>query len=239
MYAAVGARRQYEGERASRNGFPLLAVTAETSGEPVGWLARLGGLAGRLSATLALAAGVAALGFWLLLANPGEGAWARCLWQEVPTSSANWLAMDAAGFPPGVGAPVPGELLKARLLGACSEALAPPGRPRAGVPDWPELQRQLAARAPSTALADSSDPRAFVCELYFADDGRLADPAGHDWGYGDFNTGVIVGRRLSEARSDGQRLTADNSVRFCRLIGPDGRPGRDRFQRAPLADLGG
>jgi hypothetical protein len=217
----------------------LLAVTAEPTGASAGALARFGGLAARLAATLALAAGVAALGFWLLLANPGESAWARCLWKEVPTSSANWLAMDAAGFPPGVGAPVPGELLKARLLGACSDALAPPGRPRAGVPDWPALQRQLAARAPAAVPADSSDPRAFVCELYFADDGQLAQPAGHDWGYGDFNTGVIVGRRLqSDIRSDSQRLTAENSVRFCRLIGPDGRPGRDRFQRAPLPDAG-
>ena len=213
-------------------------MSTETTEAPAGRLARLGGLVRQVVMTLALAAAVAAAGYWLLLANPGEEAWARCLWKEVPTSSANWLAMDAAGFPPGVGAPVPGELLKARLLGACAEDLAPPGRPVAGTPDWPVLQRRLATGRPELIAPDVADPHAFVCEQFFADDATLSDVAAYDWGYGDFNTGTIVGRRMRHERRRhyGEPLAAADSQRFCHLISPDGRPGRDRYQRAPLPD---
>ena len=157
-------------------------------------------------------------------------------------SSANWLAMDAAGFPPGVGAPVPGELLKARLLGACAEELAPPGRPRAGTPDWPALQRSAGGPPPGDDLRRQQRPARLCLRA-------VSLPMMAGWQTLPAMTGamaistpaVIVGRRAAGPMrgAAGQRLTADNSVRFCRLIGPDGRPGRDRFQRAPLADPGG
>jgi hypothetical protein len=133
---------------------------------------------------------------------------------------------------------VPSELLEARLLGACAAALAPLGHERANQPDWAALHTALAERQPARAPDDASDPRAFVCEVYFADDAAEGHVAEYDWGFGDFNTGPVIGRRrLPEVDNHyGQALKAANSARLCRLIGPDGRPGRDRFQRAPLAD---
>lgn len=195
-------------------------------------------LAARRTALLALTLAVvlAALGYRIFLAEPSDAAWATCLWRDVPTSAANWLAMDSPE--PGSGEPVPAELLKARLLGACATDLAPLHKQQGAPPDWRGLHAALAARYPGRIDEDRSDPRAFVCEVYFSHDAALRDVAEHDWGYGDFNTGPVVGRRshYDPARHYGQTLNAGNSVRFCRLIGPDGRPGRDRFQRAPLPD---
>jgi hypothetical protein len=146
--------------------------------------------------------------------------------------------MDQPVVAAGTGEPLPAELLKARLLGACARPLAPMGSAFADAPDWPKLHAALAADHPPRVGEDASDPRAFVCEVYFADDAGLHNVAGHDWGHGDFNAGPIIGRRSNYVPADhyGQRLSSANSVRFCRLIGPDGRPGRDRFQRAPLPD---
>lgn len=187
---------------------------------------------------LALAAALVMLAYQWFLSQPGEAAWAQCLWREVPTSAANWVAMDQPVTPARNGEPLPAELLKARLLGACAMSLAPLGQSYAAAPDWAGLRDALAAQRPDRIGEDNSEPRAFVCEVYFADDASRRDVAEHDWGYGDFNVGPVVGRRSHYAPSShyGQRLAAANSNRFCRLIGPDGRPGRDRFQRAPLPD---
>lgn len=187
---------------------------------------------------LALAAALVLLGYRLFLAQPSEAAWSACLWREVPTSAANWLAMDLPDAPRGAGDPLPAELLKARLLGACAAQLAPLGTALAEAPNWSGLFEALANRRPAQPSEDRSDPRAFVCEVYFADDAGLRDVAEHDWGHGDFNAGPVIGRRshYEPSRHYGQTLTTANSVRFCRLIGPDGRPSRDRFQRAPLPD---
>jgi hypothetical protein len=221
----------------------LLAVTADQPGTQedaqaaTARLARWIGARRLVLLLLVLAAALALPAYQSFLAEPGSGAWAQCLWREVPTSAANWVAMDSAETP-GRGQPVPAELLKARLLGACAESLAPLGQALAAAPVWPDVRDALAARRPSHIGEDVSDPRAFACEVYFADDATLSDVAEFDWGHGDFNTGPIIGRRsdYDPSRHYGQRLTAANSVRFCRLIGPDGRPGRDRFQRAPLPD---
>lgn len=196
-------------------------------------------LARRVALLLLLLAGVLLLILWrLFLAQPSHSQWAQCLWREVPTSTANWLAMETAGGQRPSGEPAPGELLKARLLGACAEPLAPLGRAAAEPPDWAGLSGALRMRYPPRVAEDASDPRAFVCEVFFADDAVQRLAAEYDWGHGDFNTGTILARRRLPAasRPDGTALGPDNSARFCRLIGPDGRPGRDRFQRAPLAE---
>jgi hypothetical protein len=188
---------------------------------------------------MALAAALLVLAYRMFVAQPGEAAWAQCLWREVPRSAVTWVAMDQPVTPLGQGGePLPAELLKARLLGACAAPLAPLGRAFAEAPDWTALHAALAARRPPRIGEDASDPRAFVCQVYFADDAALHKVAEHDWGHGDFNAGPIVGRRSDYRPGDhyGQKLSSANSVRFCRLIGPDGRPGRDRFQRAPLPD---
>jgi hypothetical protein len=230
------------GESSARGTSILLAVNAdlpgglEHSGQPEG----AAGARARsiVLLALALAAVLAFLGWRFFVAEPTPQQWARCLWQEVPESSSNWLAMGSPELNVGAGPPVPAELLKARLLGACAEMLAPVGQPRAQAPAWTDVSAMLAGTRPEVIAQDASDPRAFVCEVYFANDPGLGRVAAYDWGFGDFNTGWIIGRRSLYRASDhyGQKLTAANSVRFCRLIGPDGRPGRDRFQRAPLPD---
>lgn len=188
--------------------------------------------------TLGLAVVLVLLGWRFFVADPTPQQWARCLWQEAPESSSNWLAMASPELDARRGPPVPAELLKARLLGACAEALAPVNQMRAPTPAWPDVAAALAASRPERIAEDASDPRAFVCEVYFANDAVLGKVAEYDWGFGDFNAGWVIGRRSQYLPSEhyGQQLTAAGSVRFCRLIGPDGRPGRDRFQRAPLPD---
>lgn len=200
----------------------------------------LHGVYSRLALLLALAlmAGLAVLVARQFLGEPRPARWSQCLWREAPSSAANWVAMDPVGTMAGRGEPLPAELLKARLMGACAAILAPAGKSHAAGPDWPGLRAALAGSIPQIVGEDRSDPHAFVCEVFFADDASLRDVAEHDWGFGDFNTGSVIGRRshYRPAQHYGQTLTATTAVRFCRLIGPDGRPGRDRFQRAPLTD---
>ena len=100
--------------------------------------------------------------------------------------------------------------LTARLLGACAETLAPAGQARAQTPAWSDVSAALAATRPDDIPQDPSDPRAFVCEVYFANDAALGQVAEYDWGFGDFNSGWVIGRRSQYLPSDhyGQRLTA-------------------------------
>jgi hypothetical protein len=244
-YGCAGARGQEHVEQSARGRIHLLVVTAQLPGEDNKAQSSSDRLALWIEArripllVMALAAALLVLGYRMFLAQPGEAAWAQCLWREVPRSAATWVAMDQPVAPLGQGGePLPAELLKARLLGACAAPLAPMGSAFAEAPDWPALHSSLAAKRPPRVAEDVSDPRAFVCEVYFADDAALSNVAEHDWGHGDFNAGPIIGRRSSYRPGDhyGQKLSSANSVRFCRLIGPDGRPGRDRFQRAPLPD---
>jgi hypothetical protein len=118
-------------------------------------------------------------------AGKNDDAWARCIWEQVPTSAANWLKMPAPKSDYGLAAVPPEYALQFRLQAACFDRLTPSGKSHPPDFNAKAVRSALATLQPMAVEPDKIDPKAWRCTRYFENDTAMKTPAGYDWGYGD------------------------------------------------------
>ncbi|HZF94915.1 MAG TPA: hypothetical protein VEZ20_08585 [Allosphingosinicella sp.] len=122
-------------------------------------------------------------------------AWARCVWERVPASAANWLRAPRLNSRSRFDETGPHYALQQRLVAACHETLETPGTANLPMQESHLLQRALiAARPAAVGAADTVEPNAHRCDRFFADDPAMARQAGTDWGFGAGSTGRLTSR---------------------------------------------
>ncbi|MBB6122660.1 hypothetical protein [Sphingobium subterraneum] len=127
----------------------------------------------------------------LFVANPAlaakkEDAWAQCLWKNVPTSSANWLALKPPVEKSRLDAPeTPDVTLQYRLRASCERELTPLGKKWAPTFSAEKVRAALSATRPASIGPDQMQPKAFRCDYYFEDDLQLKTRARFEWGFED------------------------------------------------------
>jgi hypothetical protein len=119
-------------------------------------------------------------------AGKKDDAWAKCLWEQVPTTSANWLAMSPQSAEKySTGPETPDKAIVYRLRAACERLLTPPGK------KWPpsmyakNVRVVLAATRPAVIGQDKAAPKAIRCDYYFENDKELKTRARFEWGVED------------------------------------------------------
>lgn len=130
-------------------------------------------------------------------AGKKDNAWAQCLWQRVPTSTAAWLATSPARNLMLVSEPSPAETLEYRLQAACRGVLTPAGKQRPASFNAKAVRRSLEGSRPASLGPDTIEPGAYRCDLHFENDTEMKNRAGTDWGF----------------RQDGKNVSI-SSVRF-------------------------
>ena len=159
------------------------------------------------------------------VAGRNDDAWAQCLWEKVPVSTSNWLALPAPKHDYGLGEPEPAFVLQYRLKAACHSRLIPAGK------KWPPsfntnaVRKALIAIRPAAVPADEADPLAYRCDLFFENDTEMKAVTGTDWGYGASQDGKQLGssRLIFAAKGGGGvGLTEGAGIRRCRTIQSDG-----------------
>jgi hypothetical protein len=118
-----------------------------------------------------------------------EFRWAQCLWENVPQSAANWLAMPDAKTEWGSTTKSPKELLEYRLQAACFDKLIPQSKKFAIDFSPKKVRAALGASKPTSIGHDLVDPKAFQCRRFFKNDVEMQTPAAFKWGFGDFESG--------------------------------------------------
>jgi hypothetical protein len=111
-------------------------------------------------------------------------AWARCIWERVPTTASNFVKLPPLKPRHSYGEDSTGYRLILRLKAACYETMMQPGAPAPPAVEHRDLQRALLAAKPGEIGPDRQEPYAFRCERFFADDPAMARSAGVDWGFG-------------------------------------------------------
>ena len=134
---------------------------------------------------------LAAFGSLLLGSTPAwagkkDDAWAKCLWEQVPTTSANWLAMAPGGDEKyNIDAETPERAIQYRLRAACERLLTPVGKKRAPSLMPKAVKAALLATRPESVGPDRIEPQAFRCDYYFENDAELKTRARFEWGFED------------------------------------------------------
>lgn len=118
-------------------------------------------------------------------AGKNDDAWAKCIWEQVPTSAFNWLKMPAPKNHYGLAEVPPEYALQFRLQAACFASMTAPGKERPPSFNAKAVRKALEAGRPASASADKVDPRAYRCTRYFLNDKEMKNPAGFDWGFGE------------------------------------------------------
>jgi hypothetical protein len=179
----------------------------------------------RLAPTLLAAALAALVPASPAVAGKNDDAWAKCLWEQVPTSVANWLAMPPPKGGGDLNEPDPASLLQFRLLAACYERLTPPGKRRPPSFNAKKVRPLLVASRPAAIGPDQRVPDAYRCDHYFEDDTEMKTRAGSDWGYGDPRDRKILSsvRSLFAGTKGGSVALAEGAgLHRCRTIRSDG-----------------
>jgi hypothetical protein len=115
-------------------------------------------------------------------AGKKDDAWAKCLWEQVPTTANNWLLMAPAKVDYDKNPTPPEYAIEWRLQAACFDVLKPANK------KWPPsfnakaVRATLAATKPAVVGTDKIDPIGFRCDLFFEDDVEGKSRAGFDWG---------------------------------------------------------
>ena len=151
--------------------------------------------------------------------------WAQCLWESVPKSAANWLAMPDEKTEFGATTRTPRELLEYRLQAACFDKLTPQGKkfPIDFAPK--KVRAALELSKPASVGPDAIDPKAYQCTRYFRDDAELKNPAALKWGFGEFETGhafASVSYVFATKGGGGVGLPETGGVYKCKWIKEDG-----------------
>jgi hypothetical protein len=164
-------------------------------------------------------------------AGKTDDAWARCIWEQVPTSTSNWLAMPVPEDPyggvhvPSARTPVPPEyILQFRLQAACFGQMTAPGDVRPRKFNAKAVRRSLEAIRPASVGPDKVDPKAYRCTRYFLNDTEMKNPAGYDWGFGsDTSQAQLFSIMFMFAAERGSvLLPSQGGLRKCAFIQADG-----------------
>lgn len=118
------------------------------------------------------------------IAGRNDDAWAQCIWDNVPRSAANWLAMPELRRSYGLQEVPPEYVLQFRLQAACHSQLTLAGRSAPPSFNSRAVRRSLARMRPQIISDDRLDPRAYRCTRFFLNDEQMERPAGYDWGFG-------------------------------------------------------
>jgi hypothetical protein len=117
-------------------------------------------------------------------AGKNDVAWAKCLWEKVPTSAGNWIVMPLPPKWQSPGEVQPEFALQNRLEASCRDALIPTGKKSAPSFNGKNVRAALIASKPKLIGPDVVDPKAYLCRRYFLNDVDMKNPAGFRWGYG-------------------------------------------------------
>ncbi|HEX8571355.1 MAG TPA: hypothetical protein VF759_01240 [Allosphingosinicella sp.] len=140
---------------------------------------------------LAAAAAMLLLGPWSppAAAAPFEApAWAQCVWQRLPASAANFVALPRLKKGSYYGEESAGFRLLMRLQSACHSERPVPDSGNFDRELHRALQTAVIEARPSVVGADPVDHPAFRCEIFFEDDSAMQRVAGVDWGFGEDRT---------------------------------------------------
>ncbi len=118
-------------------------------------------------------------------AGKNDDAWAKCLWEKVPTSTNNWLGLPLPPKWQSPGAIQPEYALQNRLQAACNNHLIPQGKKSAPSFNAKSVRAALIATKPPVISGDFIDPKAYLCRRFFTNDKDMKNPAGFRWGFGD------------------------------------------------------
>jgi len=159
-------------------------------------------------------------------AGKNDDAWARCIWEQVPRSAANWLRMPVPKSDYGLAAVPPEYVLQFRLQAACLDRLTPPGKSRPASFNAKAVRASLETLQPMAVEPDRIDPKAWRCTLYFENDTEMKSPAGYDWGFGEdrskprfFSITFLFASRVA---SSPVGLSRAGGLRKCQSILADG-----------------
>ncbi len=160
------------------------------------------------------------------LAGKKDDAWAKCLWEQVPTSSANWVAMSPGGDEKyNIDAETPERAIQYRLRAACERLLTPVGKKRAPSLMPKAVKAALLATKPESVGPDRVEPKAFRCDYSFENDTELKTRARFEWGFED-----SMGRQIWTTTDFGFAgggggavyLTKDAGIKKCFTVKNDG-----------------
>lgn len=164
-------------------------------------------------------------------AGKNDDAWAKCIWEQVPTSASNWLNMPVPKDPyggvevPSARTHVPPEyILQFRLQAACFGPMTAPGDVRPRRFNAKAVRRSLEASRPAGVGPDKVDPKAYRCTRYFLNDTERKNPAGYDWGFGsDTSKAQFFSMMFMFAAERGSvLLPSQGGLRKCAFIQADG-----------------
>lgn len=119
------------------------------------------------------------------IAGKKDDAWAKCLWEHVPTSANNWIGMSLPKSRSAMGDPKPEYALQFRLQAACYEKLTKEGKSRPSRFNAKKVRKALIATKPQEVLEDTLDPKAYRCMRFFLNDKEMKTPAAYRWGFGE------------------------------------------------------
>ena len=158
-------------------------------------------------------------------AGKNDDAWAKCIWEQVPTSASNWLKMPVPKNHYGL-ADVPAEyVLQFRLQAACYERMIPAGKKSPARFHSKAVRTALEAQRPPSPGPDLADPRAYRCTRYFLNDTEMKNAAGFDWGFGsDTSKAQFFSMMFMYAGKGGGSvmLPKEGGLRKCAFIQADG-----------------
>jgi hypothetical protein len=158
-------------------------------------------------------------------AGKNDEAWAKCLWEKVPTSANNWINLQLPPKWQNPGEVKPEFALQNRLQAACTEALIPNGKKSAPSFNNKSVRTALLASKPTTIGRDSVDPKAYLCRRYFLNDTNLKNPAAFRWGYGADTSKAQLGSMslvFAAQGGGGVGLPETGGLERCSWIQPDG-----------------
>jgi hypothetical protein len=115
-------------------------------------------------------------------------AWAKCVWQRLPASASNFVAMPRLKKGSYYGEESDGFRLLMRLSSACHGERPVPGSIDSDRELHRKLQTALTAARPAAVGADVFDQPTYRCEVFFEDDSAMQRVAGVDWGFGEDRT---------------------------------------------------
>jgi hypothetical protein len=175
-------------------------------------------------ALVAFAFSAAAFSATAAQAGRNDDSWARCLWEQVPTSAANWLKMPAPKSDYGLAAVPPEYVLQFRLQAACFDRLTPSGKSRPPGFNAKAVRAALERQQPMAVEPDRIDPKAWRCTRYFENDTDRKIPAGYEWGFGtDTGKAQFFSIRFYFAAKGGSVGLPDRGgLRICSFIEADG-----------------
>ena len=158
-------------------------------------------------------------------AGKSDDAWAKCLWETVPSSTNNWLAMPLPKRDYGLAQPPAEYVLQYRLQGACHEKLIPTGKKSPPSFNAKSIRLALEKMKPLGVRSDLIDPKAFRCTRYFLNDTEFKNPAAYSWGFGEgSNEHIVSSITYFFAAQGGGSVGLPNSggLKKCQWIKEDG-----------------